>query len=253
MVFRHEGNKATIAGKPITTKTEDPNRYGKHIQLTAEQVERRGNAMNAIEAIGEVPEQPCEHPEPFADRDAISEMPVYERQRIIHDQGGFVDKWLGEMAVIASDRLWLEGQLHDPRWMDHPGRADALKKYDAHGEELKDIADSIAWGEAWADRCWQTLTPEEREPVCHMWLTDPTENRLIGRAWRDQAQFGWKWPKGCRVEARWFIGLPTALFTELTHLWMKGPTWLGEPVEIDESAEKAFNESLVRHMKSMMN
>lgn len=252
MVFRHEGSTASIAGKPIE-KSVDPSRYGKHIKLTAQQIELRSNKMDSIEAVEDFYTNPAEHPSPFASHAAISEMPVYERQRIVHDQGGFVDKWLGEMAVIATDSEWLDGQLSDPRWVDHPGRADGLKKRGEYDEQLQDIADSIAWAEAWADRCWQSLTVEEREPVAMMWLTDPQSPRLIGRSWKDQSQFGWKWPKGFRVQAKWFTELPTALYTELTPLWMNEPTWLGEPVEINESDEKAANDDLVRHIKSTLN
>lgn len=243
MVFRHEGNKVTIAGKPIKkSEPEDSNHYGKHIKLTAKQIELRANTMNSIEAVNDMDMAPAEHPDPFARHAAIAEMPIYERQRIVHDQGGFVDKWLGEMSVIASDIGWLDNQLSDPRWADHPGRADALKQRAVYEEHLRDIADSIAWAEAWADRCWQTLTVEEREPVCHLWLTDPETPRLIGRSWKDQAQFGWKWPQGFRVEAKWFVGLPTELYTQLTPLWMQEPTWLGEPVEIEIDEEKQRQE-----------
>lgn len=263
----------TINGKPIQPKpapTDPQPRYGKHIQLTADQLQRRANALNAIEAVTaadapapertgpELPER-CEqslrrnHPDPFAHHGAIAAMPVYERQRIVHDQGGYVDAWLGEIAALAEERAFLDEQLADERWADHPARPDALKRWEALDAQIADIADSIAWAEAWADRCWQTLTVEERKPVAMMWLTPPETDRLIGRSWMDQAQYGWTWPKGFRVEARWFSNLPTELYTELTPLWMHTVTWLGEPVEVDTSAEEAFNDELVRHMKARMN
>lgn len=254
MVFRKAPHVTKVAGTHIPPKpSEDPRRFGKHVNLTLDQVERRANALNAVEAIGEFPGEPSDKPDVFANHASLSEMPVYERQRIIHDQGGYVDKWLGQMAVIAEERSWLDQQLVDPRWADHPSRPDAIKQRAEFDEQLRDIADSIAWAEAWADRCWQTLKQEQREPIAHMWLTDPADERLLCRSWADQAQYGWKWPKGCRVEARWFTGLPEPIYTPLTVMWMHTTTWLGEPVEIDESAEEARMEDFARHVKSMMN
>lgn len=249
MVFRKAPDVFEINGKsiiPDSRKDENLERVGKHLKLSKEQLrqryapERRQAALNAVEATHfsnfdqecEANTRTRELEDPFMNIEAIAGMDVYERQRIVHDQGAYVDTWLGEIAVLAKDREWLKGQIEDPRWADHPGRPGAIKRIDEMSAKIAEIADSIAWAEAWADRCWQTLTPEERKPVAHMWLTRPEDGRLVTRAWKDQAHFGWSWPKGFYVEGRWFKGLPDAMYLDLQPLWMNTVTWLGEPIDL---------------------
>lgn len=263
MVFRKAPTVLEVNGKTLipALRNKDLERMGKHIKLSADEIrqryapEHRQAALDAVQPTISIDEPlPArELPDPFASMGAITEMDVYERQRIVHDQGGFVDTWLGQLAALATERVWLEGQISDPRWADHPARPDAMKRHESMFAEMADIAESIAYGEAWADRCWQTMTLAERMTVNHMWLTDHNDARLIGRSWKDQARYGWKWPQGCYVDGRWFVGLPDRLYIDLHPLWRDGPTWLGDPVEIDNSAEKAANDELVRHMKSLMN
>ena len=263
MVFRFENGIATVAGKELVLRKDDSNmeRLGKHLQLTKHQIrqqiapEHRQEALHAIEPTPDAltPAEPIEkYPDPYPTREALEEMPVYERQRIVHDQGGYVDAWLGQLAVIAEERAELDAALADPRWTDHPSRPEGLTRRAEYSVTMADLADSIAWAEAWADRCWQTLTEPQRLTVNHMWLTSEKDDRLVTRAWRDQAQFGWTWPKGLYVESAWFEGLPNRLHYDLRPLWANGPTWLGEPVELDTAADKQFNEEFVRHIKSMM-
>ena len=244
MVFRQAPSVQSINGKPIIPDPKANSDYaylGKHTRLTAEQIrdrfagEYRQAAMQRVDPSEPLPPHPDggdvldRTPDPVW---SVTHQTVQARQRIVRDNGGFVDQWLGEIAVLAKDRAWLDERIADPRWQDHPARPDAITERDALQAKIADIADSIAWQEAYADRAWQTLTPEERAPVAHMWLTDPQDTRLVTRAWRDQAQFGWKWPRGCYVEAAWFMELPTRLYMDIQHLWQHGPTWLGEPVEL---------------------
>lgn len=251
MVFQHVNGKAIVNGKELKPADRDEGleRVGKHIRLTKEQIQQRYTpghrqaALDAVEPTEPLPnfDQECAEntkervlPDPFGPIEAIASQPVYERQRIVHDQGAFVDSWLLEIAVVAKDRAWLKSQIADPRWADHPGRPDALAKIEAMNAQISEIADSIAWAEAFADRQWQTLTPEERKPVAYMWLTSHEDARLVTRAWKDQAQFCCSWPKGFRVEGVWFKNLPDRLYMDLMPLWRPDATWLGEPIFLSD-------------------
>lgn len=250
MVFRYEGGQVTVSGQPLVPmglREENYKRVGKHLLLTPEQArakmapEHRQKAMLDVQPgvdpfdASLLPDGAvtlANLPDPFGSLNATAALDVFTRQRHILDNGAYVSYWLDAMVPILDERIWLDQQLAVPEFMDHPARPDAVKRQTFLQSELGEYAELISWSEAHADRCWQTLTEAEREPVAHMWLTQPTDARLVGRSWQDQARFFRTWPTGAYVDGRWFVNLHNVLYLDIAHLWNHGPTWLGEPVEM---------------------
>lgn len=256
-MFRYENGQVTVAGEPITPQAlrdENYQRIGKHLSLTAEQArakmapEHRLQAMHAIDPFDPSLLKPGDKtlatmPDPFGALEATAALDVWARQRHILDNGGYITYWLDALCRHLDERMWLDSQLAitDPELAEHPMRAAAVQKRDHHQAEICELVELIVWSEAHADRCWQTLTVQEREPVCHMHLTDPTCERLIGRSWQDQARFFRTWPTGAYVDGRWFANLNNYLYVELAPLWQGERVWLGEPAEIPPEPDTWIN------------
>lgn len=228
-----------LRGKPVPVKGLPPS-------IAQERAELRKVAARMLEAVSIVdPFDPstlpdgaktlANQPDPISP--IYANLPLDRQHELVIQWGECVDVWLGDMVTLITERLFLDAKLALPELQDHPHRPVAENRRDWLNDELRSTAEMITEFEAHADRCWQTMTEAEREPVAHIWLTQPTDTRLVGRAWLDNAKFGRTWPTGAYVDARWFANLHNVLYLDIAHLWNRGPTWLGEPVELPAEPE----------------
>lgn len=100
----------------------------------------------------------------------------------------WTEQYLDEMAKAARIQFNLAKKIKAPHMADHPKRPEAVARYKQLGHDLNRYANDITELEAQADRTWQAMTEQSRATRAMDWQTDPTEPRLIGKAWLHMAQ-----------------------------------------------------------------
>ena len=232
-----------LRGKPVPVK-------GLPLAIAQERAELRKAAARMLEAVPIVdpfdasllPDGAvtlANQPDPISP--IYAGLPLERKHELIVQWGECVDQWLDAMIVLLDERMTLDANLAKPELQDHPQRPLAEKRRDWLNGEIRSAAEMIADFEAAADRCWGSMTPDERLPVAHAWLTNPQTGRLVGRAWRDYARFGRTWPTGAYVDGRWFANLNNYLYVELAPLWQGERVWLGEPAELPPEPDTWIN------------
>lgn len=151
--------------------------------------------------------------DPFTvDTDMTTEL----RASWLADIGVWQAQHLNELAPLTRKYARLACKLEDPALADNPHRPDGIKKARAmHADIVQRVRDLIT-DECQADRVWQSLTPKERSATDAPghWMTEATEDRLIGRTWFALATFE-TWPRGWRIERNWLRGLPLVTLMDL--------------------------------------
>lgn len=111
---------------------------------------------------------------------------------VLCDVTMWTEQYLDEMAKASRIRYNLAAKIKAPHMADHPGRPAAVQRYKQLGHDLTRYANDITELEAQADRTWQAMTEQSRITRAMDWQADPTEPRLIGKAWLGMArQFQW--------------------------------------------------------------
>lgn len=206
-----------VNGKPVGSRPV-AQRVGKHRQLSMEQIKKR-------------------HPaEPFPSIDTFRNETVEHRISVGCDLKGWVETRMGELATAVDEYHWLRRQLEDPEHAEHPARPKAVKRCEALEAEIEELASDIAYLEAHADRIWQSLEPDQRDPLATAWVADVTDERIILNAWTRIAQVGFRWPPNFGVYRTWFRDLSRPLIDDMNQHGLKDGIPLGE--QIDPFEEK---------------
>lgn len=124
----------------------------------------------------------------------------------------WIEQFLQEMSALARKEWRLTQMLKDPDRS--KGKARALRRREDMQEQLAQYAVDIATLEAWCDRYWRALPRSVRAHYGMDWNADPTERRLIGKAWTYKAK-QFKWPDSFIITEGYFRSLPPQLLHDL--------------------------------------
>lgn len=202
----------TIGGKPVNAKPV-VQRVGKHRQLSMDQIKKR-------------------HPaDPFPPISEFEAEAVDHRISVGCELKMWAEQELEELVPVADEENWLRLKLRDPDLQDSPHRPGALKKLRGLQDQVAEIASDIAYLEAHADRIWQSLESEDRDPLALRWVASVADDRIVLNAWTRIAQVGFTWPDYYRVNLQWFEHLGPVLIQDMKDRWPEGGIVLGKEHE----------------------
>lgn len=137
----------------------------------------------------------------------------------------WLEQFLSEMSELARKRKRLQIQLKDESRQ--KGRQAAQDRYHQWEDDLIQYMNDVTALEATCDRLWQALPPDVRGHYGMDWNTDPSEPRLIGKAWTHKAK-QFQWPVGYCITSNGMYRVEPYVRRELEQVIGTEPVLLGE-------------------------